>query len=109
MTILKKTTITVLLSFSLLNASDIHLQCVTVYSIFSPIMYKTKNYDIAQKIDIAAQNHMNELKKNYSNELIYSLLIQENKKIFLLMNNVENKEQFNKLAGECFSRDNLRL
>lgn len=105
---MKKILLCYLIGFSSLNASNIHLQCVTIYSIFSPLMNKNKNYEIAHNMDIAAQQHMNVLKKSYSDEQLYDLLMQENKKIFSLMNNTESKEKFNKLAGECFSEDNLR-
>lgn len=91
-----------------LNASSISLQCVTVYSILSPTMYKNKNYEIAHKIDVAAKNNMNVLKEYYSNEELYDLLVKENKKIFSLMNNAKNKKKFNKLVDKCLSKDNIK-
>lgn len=105
---MKKIIFCCLIVFNSLNASNINLQCVTIYSIFSPLMYKNKNYEIAQKIDIAAKDNMNVLKKNYSDEELYNLLLKENKKIFSLMGDDNNKEKFNKLVEECFSKDKIK-
>ena len=105
---MKKILLCYLIGIGSLNASNIHLQCMTIYSIFSPLMNKNKNYEIADNMDAAAQQHMNVLKKSYSDEQLYELLMQENKKIFSLMKNTKSKVKFNKLAEECFSKDDIK-